>query len=99
MPMRIIARGALRKYWDTHPETEEPLKAWYADVKNSSWKKPTDLRNTYATVSPLKDNRAVFDIKGNQYRIVVRINYAKGLVFIRFIGTHAEYDKINAETI
>ncbi len=99
MTMRIIAKSTLRKYWEAHPKIEEPLKAWYADVKNSSWKKPTDLRNTYATVSLLKNNRAVFNIKGNQFRIVVRINYFSGLVFIRFIGTHAEYDEVDAETI
>ena len=99
MSMRIIARSTLKKYWQAHPQTEEPLKAWYADVRNSSWKKPADLRTSYATGSILKDNRAVFNIKGNQYRIVVRINYGIGLVFIRFVGTHAEYNKINAETI
>ncbi|MCL5429108.1 MAG: type II toxin-antitoxin system HigB family toxin [Chloroflexi bacterium] len=97
--MRILARSTLREYWQEHPETEEALKAWYADVRNANWKKPTDLRSIYATVSLLKGDRAVFNIKGNQYRIVVKINYAKSLVFIRFIGTHAAYDRIDAETI
>ncbi len=99
MAMRIIARSTLREYWQTYRETEEALKAWYADVKHATWKNPADLRKTYATVSLLTNDRAVFNIKGNQYRIVVRINYAKALVFIRFVGTHAAYDRIDAEKI
>lgn len=97
--MRIVARSTLREYWRKHPAVEQALKAWYADVSHAEWGSPADLRKTYATVSILKDARALFNIKGNQYRVVVRINYSLKLVFIRFVGTHAEYDKIDAESI
>ncbi|QYK51618.1 MAG: type II toxin-antitoxin system HigB family toxin [Anaerolineales bacterium] len=97
--MRVVARSTLREYWVKHPAVAEALKAWYADVSHADWNSPADLRRNYATVSILRDARAVFNIKGNQYRIVVRINYVLKLVFIRFVGTHTEYDKIDAESI
>jgi mRNA interferase HigB len=97
--MHVFSKGTLREFWKVNPKAKEVLKAWHADVSSAIWKKPTELRNSYATVSILKDNRAVFNIKGNEYRIVVRINYDRGWVYIRFVGTHAEYDKIDADTI
>lgn len=97
--MRIIARKTLRDFWEKHPDTEEVLKAWYVDVKASEWTKPTDITAEITTASILKSSRVVFNIKGNQYRIVVRINYEARIVFIRFVGTHEEYDAIDADSI
>lgn len=97
--MHIYAKATLKKYWQTHPEAREALKAWFADVSAARWRAPGDLRKMYATVSILNDNRAVFNIKGNKHRIVVRINYRRGWVYVRFIGTHAQYNQIDANKI
>jgi mRNA interferase HigB len=97
--MRIISIGTLRKYWTKHRETEEPLRAWVGFARRANWKGPRDIRKQFAKASILPNNRAVFDICGNNYRLVVRINYDHGIVYIRFMGTHSEYDKINAEEI
>jgi len=97
--MRIIAKKILREFWKSHPDTEQVFKSWYTDVKVARWTKPADIKKEYAAASILKDNRVVFNIKGNQYRIVVKINYDYEIVYIRFVGTHAEYDKINADEI
>lgn len=96
---RIIAKRTLRELWEKHAEAEQYLKTWYDTTKNSDWKTPNDVKNTYANASILKHERAVFNIKGNDYRIIVKFNFEKSWIFIRFIGTHAEYDKIDANTI
>ncbi len=96
---RIIAKSTLRKFWETHADSEQYLKTWYDTAKNMEWKTPNDIKGTYANASILKNGRVVFNIKGNSYRLVVRFNFEKQWVFIRFIGTHAEYDKIDADTI
>jgi mRNA interferase HigB len=96
---RIFAKSTLREYWEKHPETEQYLKTWYDTAMSSFWETPNDVKRTYATVSILKYNRAVFNIKGNAYRLVVKFNYEKQWIFIRFIGTHGEYDKIDTTTI
>jgi len=97
--VRIIAIKVLREFWKKHSDAEQPLRAWYAEAKNADWKKPADITKLYRTASILANNRAVFNIKGNDYRLIVTINYAYRIVYIRFIGTHKEYDKINAEKI
>jgi mRNA interferase HigB len=97
--MRIIARRTLRDYWEQHPDVEAALQAWYHDVKAVTWTSPSDIKRVYATASILPNNRVVFNIRGNQYRLVVAINYAYQIVYIRFIGTHQEYDTIDATTI
>jgi mRNA interferase HigB len=79
--------------------TEERLKSWHKEAEEANWKNPQDIKNNYPAASFLADNRVVFNIKGNSYRLIVKINYEFSLVWIRFIGTHPEYDKINAETI
>lgn len=99
MGMRIISKRTLRDFWEAHPDSEQALKAWHADVLHSTWKRPIDITRIYATARPIKNERVVFEIKGNQYRLIVRVNYQRGLVFIRFIGTHAQYDRIDAETV
>ena len=97
--MRIIARKTLRAYWERHPDAEQPLRAWYGEVKGEDWDSPTRLRARYPTASILPGNRAVFRFKGGSYRLVVRVDYDKRIVFIRFIGTHAEYDRIDAKEV
>ena len=97
--MRIIARSTLKEYWDKEPEAEQALKAWFAEAKIAQWKNPVELKAKYGNASILKDGRAVFNICGNDYRLVVRINYAVAVIYIRFVGTHEEYDAIDAQTI
>ncbi len=97
--MHIISRKTLKDYWQREPEAEGELKAWYAEANNADWKSPAELKAKYRNASILKAGRVVFNICGNKYRLVVRINYKASLVYIRFIGTHKEYDKIDAESI
>ena len=96
---RIIAKKTLRDYWEKHAESEQYLKTWYETAKNSNWLTPNEVKKTYASASILQNNRVVFNIKGNSFRLIVKFNYERQWAFIRFIGTHAEYDKINAKTI
>lgn len=97
--MRIIARRALRDFWEQHPDAESALAAWYHDVKQALWYTPADVKQAYATASILPNNRVVFNIRGNQYRLVVAINYRFGIVYVRFVGTHQEYDNTDATTV
>ena len=97
--MRVIAKGTLRKFWEKHPDAEEPLRAWYGEVKDEKWATPHDLAAKYPKARILSDNRAIFDIRNNQFRLVIRINYQYAQVYIRFIGTHAQYDLINAKEV
>jgi len=97
--VRVFARKTLREFWNNHSDSEDTLKAWFSEAENSSWESPADIKKKYPYASFLPDNRVVFNIKGNAYRLVVKINYDYGHVFIRFVGTHAEYDKIDATTI
>ena len=96
---RIIAKKTLRDFWEQHSDCEQYLKTWYETAKGSYWKNPMGIKKTYASASILKDNRVVFNIKGNSYRLVVKFNYERQWAFIRFIGTHEEYDKIDADII
>lgn len=97
--MRIIAKPHLQVFWEVHPPAEQPLKAWYDEAKNASWKMPQDIKSQYASASFLGDKRVVFNIKGNDYRLVTAVAYRFQAVYIKFIGTHAEYDKIDALTV
>lgn len=97
--MRVIARKTLREFWEREPGAEESLKAWYAEAKNAEWKTSADVKATYRHASILKNSRVIFNIHGNTYRLIVAISYSAGIVYIRFVGTHTEYDKINAETV
>ncbi len=97
--MRIIARSTLRNFWQQHADSEQPLKAWFHDVSRMDWQSPTDIKNVYANASILPENRVVFNIKGNDYRLIVHVCYDIGIIFIRFVGTHQEYDKVDAITI
>lgn len=89
----------LREFWEEHNDSEEPLKTWYKEASKAAWNNPIDIKAHYVKASILRSSRVVFNICGNKYRLVVEINYKRHWVFIRFIGTHAEYDKINADKI
>lgn len=97
--MRVIAEKTLREYWDKHTVVRKILEAWLEDVRRADWTRPSDLQAIYGDDVVLPGDRAVFNIKGNAFRLVVHIHYKSGIVFIRFIGTHAEYDRIDATTV
>ena len=84
--MRIISRKALREFWESHADAQQPLQAWYHDVKKAAWKTPGEIKRVYRTASVLPNNLAVFNIKGNKYRLVVVVQYQHGIVYIRFVG-------------
>lgn len=96
---RIIAKRTIREFWEAYPDSKDYLKTWYETARGANWHNPNEIKKFYATVSILKNSRVVFNIKGNDYRLVAKIDYKKQWLFIRFIGTHKEYDKINADTI
>ncbi len=97
--MRIVAKSTLRVFWERFPQTEEPLLAWYREVEKDDWDDPVKVKEKYRSASIIKGSRVVFNIKGNDYRLVVKINYPYRIIYIRFVGTHAEYDKINVEEV
>lgn len=97
--MRIIAFKTIREFFENHPDSEQQLKAWYQRVKKATWKTPIDVKRFHKSASIVGKNRVVFNIKGNDYRLVVKIEYQFGVVYIKFIGTHNEYDKIDVTTI
>lgn len=98
--MRIIAKRTLVQFWESgHGDAEQPLKAWHAMAKAASWSDPSEIKAKFSTASFLANNRVVFNIGGNKYRLVVKVEYAIKAVYIRFIGSHTEYDKIDASKI
>lgn len=97
--MRVISRRALREFWEKHSNAQQALQAWYADAKRAKWYPPADIKREYRNASIVANNRVVFNVKGNQYRLVVAVQYQYGIVYIRFVGTHAEYDRIDVTTI
>lgn len=100
--MRIIALSTLKKFWEGSKscrDAREPALAWYRHTLNADWSSPADVKQDFGNASILKDGRVVFNIAGNKYRLVVWINYDYRVVYIRFIGTHAQYDRIDSQTI
>ena len=97
--MRVIAISTLRAFWSKHSDAQTPLMAWYALASRSQWRSPSDIKEAYRNASFTANNRVVFNIKGNDYRLVVLARYDKGLLFVKFVGTHAQYDKIDASTV
>lgn len=97
--MRIISLGTLRGYWEIHRDAKEPLKAWFRETKAADWETPHDVKAMYRTASVIGDSRIVFNIAGNKYRLIVKFNFPYRVGYIRFIGTHAEYDEIIAEEV
>ena len=97
--MRIIARKPLREFWKRHRNSEDALRGWYKDVKGEEWKHPTDILKRYPNASIVGSDRVVFRIKGNRYRLIAIINYASRTIYVRFVGTHAEYNRVKAEEV
>ena len=97
--MRVLSRRTLREYWSRRPECEGALRAWFKEAEDADWGSPAEVKASYATASIIGDDRVVFNIRGNRHRLVVKINYAYRTVYIRFVGTHREYDRIDVETI
>lgn len=98
--MQVIARRTLRLFWERHPQAEGPIRHWYAQVGHARWRGPDDVKRQFgAHVDFVGDNRLIFDVGGNRYRLIVHASYAYGRVLVKFIGTHAEYDRIDPETV
>jgi mRNA interferase HigB len=97
--MRVIAISTLQRYWERRPDSESPLRAWFAEAKAARWTTPAELKAQFASASIVKNSRVVFNIAGNKHRLIVGINYELGIVFVKFIGNHKEYDEVDPETI
>ena len=100
-PVRVIAKRSLRKVWESVPEYADakgPLEAWYFEVIRASWTTPQELKAQFGSASILKNSRVVFNIAGNKYRLVVAVDYRRHACFVKFVGTHKQYDTIDAET-
>ena len=97
--MRIVALATLRDFWNRHPDAEIPLRSWYTLASRSDWRRPADVKAAYRNASVVANNRIVFNVKGNDYRLIAAVHYNRGMMFIRFVGTHREYDKIDVGTI
>lgn len=97
--MHVIKKRTLVRFWLKHADAKIPLSTWYKDAEAAEWKTPQEVKDQYRFADMLPGNRIVFNIGGNKYRLVARIAYAPGLLYVRFVGTHAEYDRINVETI
>lgn len=99
--MRVIARRSLRQFWDKpgREDARVPLEMWYADAVAADWKTPHDIKAYMASASICANNRVVFNIAGNKYRLVVEMQYRAGIVWVKFVGTHAEYDAVDVETV
>jgi len=95
--VRVISRRALREFWGEHPDAKGPLAAWFTEVKKAKWTDTAEIRRRYPSASFVGNDRIVFNIKGNKYRLIVR--YHPPIVFIRFVGTHAEYDRVDAAKV
>lgn len=102
LAMRVIAVSTLKAFWANrteHQDAEEPTMAWYRETIKADWATPSDVKRRFGNASILQDGRVVFNIAGNKYRLVAWINYPYRVLYIRFLGTHAQYDRINAQTI
>lgn len=97
--MRIIAISALRQFWEKHPDSEQTIRAWVDETRKAQWTQPSEIKAHYRSASILKNRRVVFNIKGNNYRLVAAVAFKLGIVYVKFIGTHDQYDKIDAETV
>ena len=98
--MQVIALRTLRQFWEKHPQAETPIRVWYAMAAKADWTSPADIKMQFgSSVDFVGDNRVIFDVSGNKYRLIVHVSYAYKRALVKFIGTHDEYDRINAETI
>ena len=97
--MRVISKKTLREFWFKHPDSEQSLRAWYIKTRFAVWKTSSDIKNDYRNASFVTNNRVIFNIRGNKYRLVAAINYDFSIVYIRFVGTHKNYNNIDATTV
>ncbi|GBD89052.1 hypothetical protein BMS3Abin03_02996 [bacterium BMS3Abin03] len=97
--MRIISRATLLKFWRKYSDAEQPLKSWFDEARNANWHSPNELKKQYRNASIITNKRVVFNIKGNDYRLIVDVEYKIGIIFIVWVGTHKEYDKLNVKEI
>ncbi len=97
--MRIISKKLLKDFWKRYNDSEQPLKSWHYEVKNALWNNPYDLKRHFGNASVINNKRVVFNIKGNDYRLVADIEYRLKIVFVIWIGTHSNYDKLNIEKL
>ena len=97
--MRVLAKRTLRDFWELNPDSKQQLLVWFREASKAEWNNPNEIKSQYTSASILKNSKVVFNICGNKYRLIVEINFARKWVFIRFIGTHSEYDKIDANNI
>ena len=97
--MRVIAVSTLRDFWERHPDAEQPLKAWYAEATSATWTQPADIKVQYRSASVLQNRRVVFNIKGDDCRLIVAVAYKLQIVYVKFVGTHIEYDAVDAKTV
>jgi mRNA interferase HigB len=98
--MQVIALRTLKQFWDLHPQAETPLRVWYAQATQAIWTTPHEIKREFgASVDFIADNRVIFDIAGNKYRLIVHVSYAYKRVIVKFVGTHSQYDKINPESV
>lgn len=97
--MHLVSMPTILSFLAKHPAAKVPLLTWCQEVRKASWAQPADIKAQYAHASILKSRRVVFNIKGNDYRLVASVAYRTGFVFVKFVGTHAEYDAIDADTI
>ena len=97
--MRVISRKALREFWMKHPDAEQPLRAWYGEVRSAAWQTPAEIKVQYRSASFVGNNRVVFNVAGNKYRLVVVVRYRIQRIYVRFIGTHREYDRVDAREV
>ena len=95
----MIALRTLREFWQRHPDVQGPLKAWLADAEKSDWRTPHDIKADNASASIVAGARVVFNIKGNSYRRIVAVDYGHQVMLIKFVGTHSEYDQVDARTV
>ncbi len=97
--MRVHSLKTLREFWKKHTDVKDVLKSWFQIVEQAQWSSFSDIKKAFGSADVILGNRVVFNIKGNKYRLIVRVNYDWKIVYIRFVGTHAEYDKVNAESV
>ncbi len=97
--MNVISKRTIVKFYEKHTQAKSALEVWYSDAKKSIWTTPDDIKKVYSDASFLADNRVVFNIKGNDYRFIVHIDYLRKIVRVKFIGTHSQYDKIDATKV
>ena len=99
LAMQVIAKRTLRQFWEKHPQAETPLKVWFAMVSKAEWSGPADVRAMFGSADFVADNRVIFDIGGNKFRVVARVSYRFRRVLVKFVGTHSDYDRIDPEVV